>query len=51
MDECWDNDVIGIAHQLSELIALKLKKGDNLKKLGGQIAKIMNKYWSKVDKS
>ncbi len=45
------NDTIGAVHQLNELMALKLKKGENPKKLGGRIAKIMNKYQSKVDES
>ncbi len=51
MDEYRPNDTIGVAHQLNKLMGLKLMKEENPKKLGGQIAKIMNKYRSKVDKS
>ena len=51
MDKYQPNDTIGAVHQLNELMALKLKKGENPKKLGERIAKIMNKYRSKVDKS
>ena len=51
LDEFRPDDTIGTAQQLSELMKLNLGSNENPKKLGGRMARIMNKYRNKIDEN
>ncbi len=49
LEEYQPDDNIGTAEQLNELIKMKLDDVESPKKLGGCMAKIVNKYQTKLD--
>ncbi len=50
LDKYQPDGIIGMVEQLDKLMKLKLDDGKSLKKLGGHITRIINKYQTKLDK-